>query len=140
MNSIKRFGVKGKPSPHYIGPFHTLEKCGTVAYKLELPPLLARVHDILHVSLLKKCLKEPMDVVLSDVALLEEDLTYHEHPIQILDQKSRVTRRKMISSSRFNGATIPQKKQDRKVMISSILTIQILNYHSEGTCDCTLSL
>jgi hypothetical protein len=96
MNGVKRFGVKGKLSPRYIGPFPILEKCGKVAYKLELPPSLVRVHNIFHVSQLKKCLKAPVDVVLSEVAPLEMDLTYPKHPIKILDQKSRVTRCKMI--------------------------------------------
>jgi hypothetical protein len=50
MKDAKRFGVKGKLAPRYIGPFPILEKCGTVAYKLDLPPSLARVHDIFHVS------------------------------------------------------------------------------------------
>jgi hypothetical protein len=67
-----------------------------VAYKLELPPSLDEVHNILHVSQLKKCLKAPVDIVLLEVAPLETDLTYPEHPIKILDQKSRVTRRKTI--------------------------------------------
>jgi hypothetical protein len=68
----------------------------TLAYKLELPSLLTGVHDIFHVSQLKKCLKTPMDVVLPEVAPLEADLTYPEHPIKIFDQKSHVIRRKMI--------------------------------------------
>jgi hypothetical protein len=96
MKGVKRFGVKGKLSPRYIGPFLIIEKCGKVACKLELPPSLAEVHDIFHVSQLKKCLKAPVDVVLPEVASLETDLTYPEHPIKILDQKSRVTRCKMI--------------------------------------------
>jgi hypothetical protein len=96
MKGVKRFGVKGKPSPHYIGPFPILEWCGTVAYKLKLPPSLAGVHDIFHVSQLKKCLKAPVDVVLPEVTPLEADLTYPEHPIKILDQKSHVTRHKTI--------------------------------------------
>jgi hypothetical protein len=96
MKGVKRFGVKGKLSPRYIGPFPILEKCGKVPYKLELPPSLAGVHNIFHVSQLKKCLKAPVDVVLLEVAPLETDLTYPEHPIKILDQKSRVTRRKTI--------------------------------------------
>jgi hypothetical protein len=95
MKGVKRFGVKGKLSPRYIGPFPILEKCEKVAYKLELPPPLAGVHDIFHVSQLK-CLKAPMDVVLPEVAPLETDLTYPEHPIKILDQKSHVIRRKTI--------------------------------------------
>jgi hypothetical protein len=96
MKDVKRFGVKGKQSPRYIGPFPILEKCGKVAYKLELPPSLAGVHDIFHVSQLKKCLKALVDVVLPEVAQLETDLTYLKHPIKILDQRSHVTRRKMI--------------------------------------------
>jgi hypothetical protein len=96
IEGMKRFGVKGKLSPRYIGPFPILEKCGKVAYKLELPPSLAGVHDIFHVSQLNKCLKAPVDVVLLEVAPLETDLTYPEHPIKILDQKSWVTRCKTI--------------------------------------------
>jgi hypothetical protein len=96
MKDVKRFGVKGKIAPRYIRSFPILEKCGTVAYKLDLPPSLAGVHDIFHVSQLKKCLKAPMDVVLSEVTPLEVDLSYPEHPIKILDQQDRVTRRKTI--------------------------------------------
>jgi hypothetical protein len=96
MKGVKRFGVKGKLSPRYIGSFPILEKCETVVYKVELPPLLAGVHDIFHVSHLKKCLKAPKDIVLPKVAPLETDLTYPEHLIKILDQKSRVIRRKTI--------------------------------------------
>jgi hypothetical protein len=96
IKGVKRFGVKGKLSPHYIGPFPILEKCRNVAYMLELPLSLAGVHDIFHISQLKKCLKAPVDVVLPEVTSLEVDLTYPKHPIKILNQKNRITRRKMI--------------------------------------------
>jgi hypothetical protein len=96
MKGVKRFGVKGKLAPRYIGPFPILEKCGTVAYKLDLPPSLTGVHNIFHVSQLKKCLKAPVDVILPEVALLEADLSYLEHATKILDQKDRVTRHKTI--------------------------------------------
>jgi hypothetical protein len=96
MKGVKRFGVKGKLAPRYIGLFSILEKCGTVAYKLDLPPSLAGVYDIFHVSQLKKCLKAPVDVMLSEVTPLEADLSYLEHPIKVLDQKDHVTRRKII--------------------------------------------
>jgi hypothetical protein len=96
MKGVKRFGVKGKLAPRYIRPFPILEKCGTVAYKLDLPPSLAGVHDIFHVSQLKKYLKAPVDVVLPKVTPLEVDLSYPEHPIKILDQKDHVTRHKTI--------------------------------------------
>jgi hypothetical protein len=55
VKGMKRFGVKGKLVPRYIRQFPILEKCGIVGYKLELPPSLAGVHDIIHVSQLKKC-------------------------------------------------------------------------------------
>jgi hypothetical protein len=96
MKGVNRFGVKGKLASRYIGLFAILEKYGTVAYKLDLPPSLARVHDIFHVSQLKKCLKAPVDVVLPEVTPLEADLSYLEHPIKVLDQKDRIMRRKII--------------------------------------------
>jgi hypothetical protein len=96
INGLKRFEVKEKLAPHYIVPFPILEKYGTMAYKLKLPPLLVGVHDIFHISQLKKCLKAPVDIVLPEVAPVVVDLTYLEHLIKILDQMSHVTRRKMI--------------------------------------------
>jgi hypothetical protein len=96
MKGMKRFGVKGKLAPRYIGLFPILRKCGSVAYKLDLPPSLARVHDIFHVSQLKKCLKAHVDVVLPKVTPFEADLSYPEHPIEVLDQKDHVMRRKTI--------------------------------------------
>jgi hypothetical protein len=96
MMGMKRFGVKEKLVPHYIRPFPIIEKCGIVTYKLDLPPSLAGIHDIFHVSQLKKCLKTLVDVVLPEVTPLEADLSCPEHPIKILDQKDRVTRCKTI--------------------------------------------
>jgi hypothetical protein len=85
IKGISRFGVKGKLAPRYIGPFPILERCGQVAYILQLLESLSAVHNVFHVSQLKKCLRIPdqtMDV--SDVNL-EPDLTYSEYPIQVLD-------------------------------------------------------
>jgi hypothetical protein len=96
FKDMKRFGMKKNLALCYIGPFPILEKCGHVADKLKLPLSLAGVHDIFHMSQLKKCLKTPVDIVLLEVIPLEADLTYPEHPIKILDQKARVTRRKII--------------------------------------------
>jgi hypothetical protein len=126
MKGMNRFGMKGKLAPRYIGPFPILEKCGTVAYKLDLPPSLAGVHDNFHVSQLKKCLKAPVDIMLPEVIPLEADLSYLEHPIKVLDQKDCVRRHKRSSSSRYNGATTLRKKQCRKTRTFFILAIQVL--------------
>jgi hypothetical protein len=61
-------------APRYIGTFPILEKCGTVAYKLDLTPSFAGVHVIFHVSQLKKCFKAPMDIVLPKVTPVEANL------------------------------------------------------------------
>jgi hypothetical protein len=91
MKGMKRFGMKGKLAPRYIGLFPIIEKSGNVVYKLELPPSLVGVYDIFHVSQLKKCLKAPMDVVLPEVAPLEAELTYPKYPIKNIDHKDLVT-------------------------------------------------
>jgi hypothetical protein len=83
IKGVKRFGVKEKLAPHYIRPFPILDKCGTIAYKLDLSPSLVGVHDIFHVSQLKKFLKAPVDIVLPKVTLLEVDMSYPEHPIRV---------------------------------------------------------
>jgi hypothetical protein len=83
---VKRFGIKGKLAPCYIGMFPILEKLGVVTYKLELPPSMASVQDVFNVSQLKKCLKAPTDVIVNDVASLEADLSYPEHPVKLLGQ------------------------------------------------------
>jgi hypothetical protein len=97
IKGVKRVGVKGKLAPHYIGSFSILEKCETVAYKLDLPLSLPRIHGILHMLQLKKCLKALVDVVFHKVTPLEADLLNPEHPIKILDQNDHVTRRKTIN-------------------------------------------
>jgi hypothetical protein len=95
MQGVKRFGIKGKLPPRYIGPLPIIKKHGAMAYKLELPPSLAGVHDVFHVSQLKKCLKA-VDVIVNDVAPLEADLSYPKHPVKLFGQQDWVMRRRMI--------------------------------------------
>jgi hypothetical protein len=109
MKGVNRFSVKGKLAPRYIGPFLILERYGSVAYRLQLPETLSAVHNVFHVSQLKKCLRVPdrtIDVV--DVAL-EPDLTYSEHPIRVLDQKDRITRKRTL---KFYKVQWNQHKED----------------------------
>lgn len=97
MKGVHQFGVKGKLALRYVGPFKIIERCGSVAYRLEMPPHLAVVHDVFHVSQLKKCLQVPEEVIDTSQIQIEPDLTYEEKPIKILDQKQRSTRRRNIN-------------------------------------------
>jgi hypothetical protein len=96
MRGTHRFGIKGKLAPRYIGPFKVLGKRGQVSYQLELPPNLSLVHDVFHVSQLKKCFKDPGRAVDHETIDLREDLSYQEHPIRILDEAERKTRNKSV--------------------------------------------
>ena len=63
MRGVHRFGVRGKLAPHYVGPYKILKRCGSVAYRLQLLDILSVVHNVFHVSQLKKCLRVPDEVV-----------------------------------------------------------------------------
>jgi hypothetical protein len=91
-----RFKVKGMLSPHYIGPFKILEWKGEVAYQLELPTRLSDVHNVFHISQLKKCLRVPEEQLPLEELSVQDDLTYTEHPVKILDTLERITRSKRI--------------------------------------------
>jgi hypothetical protein len=93
---VQRFGIKGKLAPRYVRPFEILEVCGPVAYRIHLPSQLAAIHDVFHISQLKKCIKVPTEIIESQAIEIEPDLSYIEQPIQILDTKERVTRRRKI--------------------------------------------
>ncbi|WVZ48725.1 hypothetical protein U9M48_000144, partial [Paspalum notatum var. saurae] len=97
MKGVHHFGVKGKLAPRYVGPFKITERCGLVAYRLELPPHLAAVHDVFHVSQLKKCLRVPEEEVDTSQIQIEPDLTYEARPVKVLDRKQRSTRRNTIT-------------------------------------------
>jgi hypothetical protein len=96
MRGLCHFKVRGMLAPRFIGPFKILEKRGEVPYQLELPPLLSDVHDMFHVSQLKKCLCVPTEQVPMEDLDAKEDLSYQEYPIRILETSERVTRNKKI--------------------------------------------
>jgi hypothetical protein len=89
---VKRFGTKGKLAPRYIDPFLILARLGNVTYRLQLLQTLAGMHNVFHISQLKKCLKPPVDVVVDDAVPIDADLSYSKHPVKVLDQQDRVTR------------------------------------------------
>jgi hypothetical protein len=91
MRGIHRFKVKGKLAPRYVGPFKIIDRKREVAYQLKLPPQLSDVHDVFHVSQLKKCLRVLEEQLPMEELDLEGDLNYNERPIKILDTAERVT-------------------------------------------------
>jgi hypothetical protein len=108
IRGMRRFKVKGKLSPHFIGPFMLLKRVGEVAYQLELTDHLADVHDVFHVSQLKKCLRVPEEQLPMEHLSVQDDLTYTEYPIKILDTLTCVTRSKVIKMC--NGVIMVRMK------------------------------
>jgi hypothetical protein len=80
----------------YVGPFKIIDRKGEVTYQLELPPQISGVHDVFHVSQLKKCLRVPEEQLPMEELDLVGDLTYSERPVKILDTAERVTCSKII--------------------------------------------
>ena len=91
-----RFGKKGKLSPRFIGPFEVLERVGAVAYRLALPPSLSSVHEIFHVSMLRKYTPDPAHVVDWGELVINADGTFEEGPMRIMDSREQILRCKTL--------------------------------------------
>jgi hypothetical protein len=87
MKGVRRFGIKGKLAPRYIGLYPIIDKYGPISYQVELPVRLSGMHNMFYVSQLKRCLKPPTEVVIEDTIPLKPNLTYKAYPIKILDQQ-----------------------------------------------------
>ena len=96
FHGVHRFGVKGKLSPKYIGPFEITERIGEVSYRLQLPDSIEGVHDVFHVSQLRRYLSDPSHVIDQAELHLEPDLTFVEQPVKIVDQRSKSLRNQSI--------------------------------------------
>ncbi|XP_073307232.1 uncharacterized protein [Primulina huaijiensis] len=94
MKGVVRFSKAGKLNPRYVGPFEILEKVGTLAYRLALPPNMSRIHNVFHVSQLRKYISDPSHVLEVEPLMIEsnlgEELKYEEIPIRIVDTKDQV--------------------------------------------------
>ena len=93
---ILRFGKHGKLSPWYIGPYRIVERIGEVAYRLELPSDLDRIHDVFHISMPRKKIPDPSHVLTEKPVEIQENLTYEEEPVQILNRREQVLHNKTI--------------------------------------------
>ena len=89
---VMRFGVCRKLSPRYESPFEILEKVGVVAYRLALPPSFVGVHNIFHISMLRKYVPNPSHVVEFEPLQVGENLSYEEWLIRVVDKKDQVLR------------------------------------------------
>ncbi|EOY08397.1 Gag protease polyprotein [Theobroma cacao] len=95
-SGVIRFAKREKLNPRYIGPFRIIERIGPVAYRLELPPELDRIHNVFHISMLKKYVPDPSHILETPPIELHEDLKFEVKPVRILDRKDRVLRNKSI--------------------------------------------
>ncbi|GJZ30812.1 integrase, catalytic region, zinc finger, CCHC-type containing protein, partial [Tanacetum coccineum] len=124
---VVRFGKRGKLNPRYVGPFKVLEKVGEVAYKLELPEELSRVHNTFHVSNLKKChADEPLAVPL-DGLHLDDKLHFVEEPLEIVGREVKRLKRSRIP-------LVKVASDDLRDALSVIFGLSELKAH-ESTCE-----
>ncbi|KAJ0725999.1 hypothetical protein HanPI659440_Chr12g0465291 [Helianthus annuus] len=93
---VVRFGKRDKLNPRYVGPFKILERIGKVAYKLELPAELGNIHDVFHVSQLKKCLSHEALIVPFQELKIDDKLQFVEEPIEIMDREVKVRKHSRI--------------------------------------------
>ncbi|KAK6121747.1 hypothetical protein DH2020_044510 [Rehmannia glutinosa] len=84
---IFRFGKRGKLNPRYVGPYEVLERVGRVAYRLALPPAMSGIHNVFHVSMLRRYMLDPSHVVNYETIELDRQLSYEEKPVAVLDRK-----------------------------------------------------
>ncbi|KAD5802337.1 hypothetical protein E3N88_13697 [Mikania micrantha] len=113
---IFRFGKRGKLSPRFVGPFKILERIGSVAYRLELPPELGNVHDVFHVSNLKKCLVDESLIVPLKEIQIDEKLQFREEPVEVMDREVKVLKRSRIPivKIRWNSKRGPEYTWERE--------------------------
>ncbi|GJX71459.1 hypothetical protein Tco_0308630 [Tanacetum coccineum] len=113
---VIRFGKRGKLNSRYIGPFKIIAKVGTVAYRLELPEKLSRVHSTFHVSKLKKCLAdEPLAIPLDEIQV-DDKLNFIEEPVEIMDREVKRLKQShiLIVKVRWNSRRGPEFTWERE--------------------------
>ena len=93
---VVRFDKQGKLTPRFIGPFEILERVGTVAYRLALPPSMSGVHEVFHISMLRKYTPDPAHVVDWGQIEADTDGTFEEGPVCILNSRDQVFQRKTV--------------------------------------------
>ncbi|GJQ91647.1 putative reverse transcriptase domain-containing protein [Tanacetum coccineum] len=132
---VVRFGKRGKLNPRYVGPFKVLEKVGSVAYKLELPQELSRVHNTFHVSNLKKCYSdEPLAVPLEGLHI-DDKLQFVEEPVEIMEREIKRLKRSRIPliKVRWNSRRGPEFTWEREDSFKKKYPHLFTNWASSST-------
>ncbi|KAJ0752560.1 putative nucleotidyltransferase, Ribonuclease H [Helianthus annuus] len=113
---VVRFGKQGKLNPRYVGPFEIIEKIGKVAYRLNLPAELGAVHNVFHVSNLKKCLSDENLIIPFKELTIDERLQFVEEPVEITDRDVKVLKNKRIPlvRVRWNSKRGPEYTWERE--------------------------
>ncbi|KAL0537404.1 hypothetical protein IC582_026382 [Cucumis melo] len=96
MKSVLMFEKKGKLSPRFVGSFEILERIGPVAYRLVLPPTFSAVHDVFHVSMLRKYVVDSTHVVDFELLQINVNMSYEEQPVDILARDVKMLRNRGI--------------------------------------------
>nr|GFC96263.1 hypothetical protein [Tanacetum cinerariifolium] len=107
---VRRFGIKGKLSPRFIGPFEILDRVGEVSYRLALPPQLSHVYDVFHVSLLRGYKYHPLHVITYPLDQIRTDLSYEEEPEAIKYRQDRIMRKKTIPFVKILWRNHPERE------------------------------
>jgi hypothetical protein len=118
---VIRFGKRGKLNPRYVGPFTIIERIGPVAYRLDLPAELDGVHDVFHVSNLKKCLADESLIVPLEELHINEQLRFVEEPVEIMDRHMKTTKHSRIPivKVRWNSRRGPEFTWEREDQMKS---------------------
>jgi hypothetical protein len=127
---VQRFGIKGKLAPRYIRPYVIVEACGPVAYKFKLPLKMSAIHNVFHVSQLKKCVRLPTEVIAEPEVEIGPDLSYQEYPSKVLGNKERSTHAKSIKMYKIRWSN--HSEEEATWEIEEFLRSNFLNYLPKG--------
>ncbi|GKB44407.1 hypothetical protein Tco_0889349 [Tanacetum coccineum] len=113
---VVRFGKRGKLNPRYVGPFKVIERVRTVAYKLELPQQLSRVHNTFYMSNLKKCPSDESLVIPLEELRVDDKLHFVEEPVEVMDREIKQMKRSRIPiiKVRWNSKRGPEFTWERE--------------------------
>jgi hypothetical protein len=115
MRVVKRFQVKGKLAPRFVGPYPIIGRVGLAAYRLELPESMSDIQDVFHMSQLHKCLQVPENHIEEETIQIQKNLQYREKPVKILDSTLRKARNSEVRLCKVQWAEKEKRKLPGRV-------------------------